>query len=82
MTVVQAAKALGISPSTVYGLCAKRKLKHYRFGNRAGKIVIEEADLEAYRKDQSVEVVIPRHNFGRQNPPIQLRHLRLKAGSP
>jgi excisionase family DNA binding protein len=52
MTVHEAAKALGISPSKVYVLCARGAIPHYRHGER---IVIDPADLETYRRSCRVE---------------------------
>jgi excisionase family DNA binding protein len=45
-SVAEAAKELGVSAGTVYGLCASRKLRHERHGLRRGRIRIAE-DLAA-----------------------------------
>lgn len=56
MTVPEAAKLLGIKPSTVYALCAARRLAHARYGLGKGTIRIEPADLDAYIRASRVEV--------------------------
>lgn len=53
MSVKEAAKALGISQRLVYEAIQRRTLQHYRYGE---KIVIEAADLEAYRESHRVPV--------------------------
>ena len=45
MTVAQAAKRIGISPSKLYQLTAARAIAHYRVG---GKILFSDADVDAY----------------------------------
>jgi excisionase family DNA binding protein len=42
LTVREAAERLGISPSLVYGLCARRGLCHDQYGLGRGKILIAE----------------------------------------
>lgn len=53
-SVSEAAKKLGISTGTVYGLCASRKLRHERHGLRRGRIKITEDALEEYRRSVTV----------------------------
>jgi excisionase family DNA binding protein len=50
MTVKQAAQALGISPSLVYGLCTNGRIRHERYGLGRGTIRISPAALDEYRK--------------------------------
>lgn len=76
MTVNEAAKNIGISPSKLYQLIAARRIAHYRVG---GKIIIGEADVAAYLQACRVgvsEVSVspvppPRHHAPR------LRHIQL-----
>ena len=56
LTVREAAVKLRLSLASVYALCAAKKLRHARFGPNGGRIRIESADIEAYRKRQTVEV--------------------------
>ncbi len=73
MTVKEAARRLGLSPSLIYQLCNERLLPHYRLGGKGkrGAIRIEEADLSAFlascRQEAKSEV-----------PP--LRHIHLNHG--
>lgn len=61
MTVPEAAEFLGVKESTVYELVALRKLAHYRVGARGrGKIVLERADVEAFKASCRVEPEGPR----------------------
>jgi excisionase family DNA binding protein len=47
LTVAQAARAAGVSPSLVYQWCRDRRLPHYRLGGegKRGRIRIAPADL-------------------------------------
>ncbi len=58
LTVKQAADRAGVSDSLVYEWCGQRLLKHYRFGakGRRGKVMIEEADLDAFLDSCKQEV--------------------------
>jgi excisionase family DNA binding protein len=55
LSVNEAAKRLGISPSLVYALCAAKRLRHERYGMGRGKIRIPEAALDEYRKQATVD---------------------------
>jgi excisionase family DNA binding protein len=55
MTVIEAAKLLEVQPSTVYALCAARRLGHSRYGLGKGTIRIEPADLDAYMRSARIE---------------------------
>ncbi len=68
LTVKQAAVRLSVSPTTVYGLCQRRKLRHVRVGLGRGAVRIEEKDLEEYLKGatvgpERVEPSPPREHF-------------------
>ena len=54
LTVKQAAERLNVRPSTVYALCAGRKLRHARLGVGRGAIRIDEADLQDYLRSATV----------------------------
>ena len=54
-SVREAAHWLGVSLAMIYSLCNARKLKHYRFGLKRGKIMIDEKDLESFKERQSVD---------------------------
>jgi excisionase family DNA binding protein len=44
-----AARAGGVSPSTIYELCRAGRLPHYRIGGRGrGRILIDEEALDAF----------------------------------
>jgi excisionase family DNA binding protein len=57
LTVKQVATRLRISPSLVYSWCDDHILPHYRMGGkgRRGKILIEEAVLDAFLQSRKVE---------------------------
>jgi len=55
-TVKAAAEYLGLSPSLVYGLCSRKRLRHERHGLGRGKILIPEDALEEYRRSITVGV--------------------------
>jgi excisionase family DNA binding protein len=47
-TVKQAAEILNVAPATIYELCARRRLRHLRLGNRRGTIRIPEDALNEF----------------------------------
>ncbi|MGH7169988.1 MAG: helix-turn-helix domain-containing protein [Gemmataceae bacterium] len=57
LTVKQVAERLRISASLVYGWCEDQMLPHYRMGGKGkrGKILIEEAVLDAFLQSRKVE---------------------------
>jgi excisionase family DNA binding protein len=57
LTVKQVAERLRISASLVYSWCEDRILPHYRMGGKGkrGKILIEEAALDAFLQSRKVE---------------------------
>ena len=75
-SVREAVDELGVSPQTVYGLCARKRIRHERQGLGGGKIMITEDALEEYR--QSVTVCVEQ---GSDRPPptpkLKLKHFRL-----
>jgi excisionase family DNA binding protein len=54
LTVAQAARFLGVSPATIYTLCAARRLPHRRFGPTRRMIRFAPEDLRAYMEDARV----------------------------
>ena len=50
LTVKEAAKPLGVSPSLVYALIAARKIEHVRIGLKRGVIRIPEASIEEFHR--------------------------------
>jgi excisionase family DNA binding protein len=57
LTVKQVAERLRISASLVYSWCEDQILPHYRMGGKGkrGKILIEEAVLDAFLQSRKVE---------------------------
>lgn len=57
LTVKEAARRKCLSPQLVYLWCHEGRLAHYRLGGRGrrGRILIEEADLDAFLKSCKVE---------------------------
>ena len=76
LTVKKAAEQLGISPDTIYGLCAAKKLRHERIGLGRGRICIPEDAIEEYRKRVTVGV----EEALKPPPPatLKLRHVSLR----
>jgi excisionase family DNA binding protein len=54
-SVAEAARELGVSAGTVYGLCSRKRLRHERHGLGRGKILIPEDALEEYRRSVTVD---------------------------
>lgn len=74
ITVREAASRLGISPSLVYSLVARGRIRHERFGLGRGVIRIAEEALAEYRKSSEVQLQTPPR---RSSSSLRLRHLRL-----
>ena len=74
LTVKQAAARLRISPSLVYSWCEDHLLPHYRMGGKGkrGKILIEEAVLEAFLQSRKVE------SRDGDSPALDLKHITLR----
>lgn len=54
LSVREAARELGVSPALVYGLCARRRIRHERHGLGRGKILIPADAIEEYRRRVTV----------------------------
>jgi excisionase family DNA binding protein len=54
-TVREAANQLGVSPSTVYNLCQRRRLRHERHGLGRGVIRIPIDAIDEYRESVTVK---------------------------
>jgi len=73
MTVAEAAKKIGVSPSKLYQLAAARAISHFRIG---GKIVFSDLDVDAYLASCRVGAVTPVVTAPRMRP--RLKHLTLR----
>jgi excisionase family DNA binding protein len=58
LTVKGAAARLGVSPTLIYALCARKLLRHERHGFDRGKILIPEDALDEYRLRRTVEAEV------------------------
>jgi excisionase family DNA binding protein len=67
----ETAEYAGVSVSLVYQWCAERRLPHFRLGKsgRRGKLLIEQADLDAFLESLRV-------GAGKEEPVGGLRHIR------
>ena len=74
LTIKQAAERLNVCQATVYDLCTRRKLAHVRIGSGRGTIRIDEAELEAFVREATVQ---PDEPAAPQAPPRALKHLKL-----
>jgi excisionase family DNA binding protein len=54
LTVREAADRLGVSAGLIYGLCARRQLRHERYGLGRGTIKIPEDAIDEFRRSVSV----------------------------
>ncbi len=78
-SVSKAAKELGVSAGTVYGLCAARRIRHERIGLGRGTIRIPEDSIEEYRKTVTVAAEGP----GQADSPLTpLKPKRLAGAKP
>ena len=74
LTVREAAERLGISPGLVYGLCARKRLRHERYGLGRGVIKIPEDAIDEFRR--SVTIGEPDEDVPKkQAAPLKLKHL-------
>jgi excisionase family DNA binding protein len=55
LSVREAAERLGVSPALVYGLCARKRIRHERHGLGRGVIKIPEDALEEYQRSVTVD---------------------------
>jgi excisionase family DNA binding protein len=76
MTVIEASKKIGISPSKLYQLIAARQIAHYRVG---GKILFSDEDIIAFLAGCRVGVAAAPAATPR--PRLQLKHLKLQHTS-
>jgi excisionase family DNA binding protein len=76
MTVTEASKRIGISPSTLYQLVAARKIPHYRVG---GKIIFQEEDIASFLA--GCRVAASSGEAARPMPRLKLKHISLGRGS-
>jgi len=74
LTVKEAAAQLGVSTGIVYGLCARRLLRHERYGLGRGRIKIPEDAIAEYRRSVTVAVAA---SMPLATPRVKLKHLSL-----
>jgi excisionase family DNA binding protein len=74
LSVKEAAARLGVSPGIVYGLCARRLLRHERHVLGRGRIKIPEDSLDEYRRSVTVAVAA---SVPPATPGVKLKHLSL-----
>ena len=77
LSVREAAQALGVSPNLVYGLCARKRIRHERHGLGRGTIRIPEDALEEYRRGVTVAPVGEAAGRPVPAPQLRLKHLSL-----
>ena len=75
MTITEASKHIGVSPSTLYQLVAARKIAHFRVG---GKIILHEDDIDAFMAGCHVAVSSIQSTI--QTPRLKLKHINLSRG--
>ena len=75
MTVTEASKRIGISPSKLYQLVANRKIAHYRVG---GKIIFHDDDIAAFLAGCRIPTVPTETAFAM--PRLKLKHIKLLSG--
>lgn len=75
LTVKETATQIGVSPTLVYALIARRKIRHERHGLGRGTIRIPEDALDEYRRTRAVGVVQEQKRVDR--PRTKLKHLRI-----
>ena len=56
LSVTQAIKVLGLGRLTIYKLCQERKIRHYRLGEKRGRIMFDPKDLDAYLESCAIDV--------------------------
>lgn len=75
LTVREAAERLGISPGLVYGLCARKRLRHERYGLGRGVIKIPEDAIDEFRRSVSVCDHDEQDPGPKPAAPVKLKHL-------
>ena len=76
LSVREAADRLAVSPALIYGLCARKRIRHERHGLGRGTIKIPEDALEDYRKSVTVATE-QRAAPPPPSQPLKLKHLTL-----
>jgi hypothetical protein len=81
LTIKAASTEAGVCPSVVYGWVSDRLLPVYRLGGKGkrGKILIDDADLNAFLSSCRVEAVKLASSPASRPRAIKLRHLRLPS---
>ena len=76
MTIIEASKRIGISPSKLYQLVAARQIAHYRVG---GKIIFHDDDIAAFMAGCRIAAA-PTESLPPM-PRLKLKHISLSRGS-
>ena len=76
LTVKQAAERLGVSPTLIYALIERRKIRHERHGLGRGVIRIPEDALDEYRRTREIGAVEAAPAPDRRR--VKLKHLRVR----
>jgi excisionase family DNA binding protein len=74
LTVLECAKALRVSPSTVYSLAKERRIAHRRVGVGRGRLLFTEQDIQEYLASCEVRA-------GSQRTAVTFTHSRNKPAS-
>jgi excisionase family DNA binding protein len=74
MTILEAAKKIGVSSSKLYQLVSARAIAHYRIG---GKIIFSDQDLDAYLASCRVGAITPSVTAPRVQ--LRLKHVTLQS---
>ncbi len=74
LTVREAAERLGVSPGLIYGLCARKRLRHERYGLGRGTIKIPEDAIDELRLRVTVSSEDEQPTVRRPQP-VRLKHL-------
>lgn len=75
LSIKEAAALLGLSCGLMYALCARKKIRHERYGLGRGTIKIPEEAIDEYRRS----VTIGPHPAAIPSPPapVKFKHLKL-----
>jgi excisionase family DNA binding protein len=81
LSIKQAAARAGVSAALVYGWVGDGLVPYYRLGGkgRRGKILIDDADLDAFLASRRVGPAAAGSAAPAPRPPVRLRHLRLPS---
>ncbi len=75
LSIKEAAELLGLSCGLMYALCARKKIRHERYGLGRGTIKIPEEAIDEYRR--SVTVGPQPAAIAAPPAPVKFKHLKL-----